>query len=518
MNDIFLSYRRKDAESTAFLLFKDLTQLGYSVFYDHKCIGEGDYMLALEQSVQQATDIIVILSESSFSERIFAKDDVYRKEIEFAFQFNKRIIGIMLEDFPGFPDNLPQSIERIRYVNCVKLYIPYYDAMLERLTSGSFLHTDASNKINMSPSNVAIQSGIPSELLHLSQLPPSQRIQATQLLLQIMESFNSSTECMRFYQYIDIFDRNKGIKDIPEYSGEIPTDLTTYLSFFETLYIIVASGTLDISVIDFAYRFRFFAGCNTPLMQESELLPLGYQYPNILAFYNLWIDHIVSSHNHCTKCESLPDIIPLYEHDLHKKYAAYMFAQKPSQPMLIRFLNRNLVWLNLSLRLMNSNDLQDSLTLQNNMLNGIDDNNSTNLFEPLSIPEMEWSLRHDVCVGLFTRQNELVAQFNLILSPTAKTDITLDLSTDLPINNAAILDYVVVDPNFRGYSIQKTMLYVAECISKNNLKSGVCAVTSPLNTYSIKNFLSQEFKIIATLPKYKSTRHYMWKAISAPNA
>ncbi|MBQ6835483.1 MAG: hypothetical protein IJO47_00360 [Clostridia bacterium] len=89
----------------------------------------------------------------------------------------------------------------------------------------------------------------------------------------------------------------------------------------------------------------------------------------------------------------------------------------------------------------------------------------------------------------------------------------LDLESDIKNSDCAVLDYVVVHPELRGYSIQKTLLFVAECIAKNNNKQGICAVTSPENIYSIKNFLSQEYQIVETKPKYHSIRHYMLKSM-----
>ena len=511
MKDVFLSYRRKDAETEAFLLYKDLTECGYSVFFDHKSLGGGNFRSAIEEQIRTVKSVVVFLSGTSFDERIQNENDVYRNEIAFALKYKKRIVGIMLESFSGFPEKLPDDIEAIRNINCLRLYIGYYEAMLNRLTNESFLLPPLEGVREATASDEAIRHTVPDELRQMAAMSDERRMQCTQLLLQIMNTFNDSPICMRFYRYIDRYVRNQGVSDTPDYDGDIPTDLVTYLSFFETMYIVIGSGTIDISVIDFSYRFRFFAGCNIPIMQASELLPLGYQYPNIMSLYNIWCDHIVARYDHTVKCENISDEIPLYENDLHKQYAAYSFARKTGRPMRIRFLNRNLVWLNLTMRIMDKRDFDASMILQENMLAGIEENESKNIFEALSDAEMTKALREGCCVGLYDGE-KLVAQMNLIVNPDETEDLTMDLDSERFVDSA-ILDYTVVDQSVRGFGIQKTLLFVAECMSKNHNKSGICAVSSPFNTHSIKNLLSQGYRIVATQPKYHSLRHYFWKAI-----
>ena len=244
-----------------------------------------------------------------------------------------------------------------------------------------------------------------------------------------MDSFNNSEICMRFYRYIDLYDRNLGVEDILPYEGIIPTDLVTYLSFFETLYIIVASGSLDISVIDYAYRFRFFAGCNNPTMQESELLPLGYQYPNIMSFYNLWINHIVDHYDHNSKVDNISSKIPMYEYDLHKRYASFCFANNPNTPVKIRFLDRKLIWLNLILKTMNPDEIELCMSLQKKVLDKIERNDEINFFEALTIDEMKRTLNQGGCIGLY-KDEVLIAQMNIILEPEEQENLTLDLTGD----------------------------------------------------------------------------------------
>ena len=513
MSDIFISYRRKDSESFAYLLYKDLTNDGYSVFFDHKNLGAGDFKKAIEENIKESKDIILVVTKSSFGDKIFDCNDIYRYEIETALHYNKNIIGIMLEGFNNFPPNLPKSIDRVRNINCLKMHMEYYEAMYLRLTSGNFLISVSSSDGDDKPTDIAINNTTPEELQSLTKLDNYQRNNCMELLLHIMDSFNKSEMCMRFYHYIDLIDRSKGLEDMPIYKGLIPTDLVTYLAFFETLYVVVASKTINIEVIDYMYRFRFFAGCNNLLMQESELLPLGYQYPNIISFYNLWSEYIVNSYNHEFACKNVSEEIPGYEYDLHKRYAVFCFVNRINKPMLIRFLNRKMEWLTLTLKLIEINRIKESIDLQKEIIGGIIDNDKKNIFEDLSNDEMFQSIKDNVAIGLYKDDN-LVAQINVLFNILDQNNIILDLLPNNEVSlNAAIIDYVVVKEDYRGFGIQNTLLFAAECLAKKYGKKGICAVTSPLNVHSTKNFVSQGYKILATLPKYKSERHYLWKTI-----
>jgi hypothetical protein len=161
-----------------------------------------------------------------------------------------------------------------------------------------------------------------------------------------------------------------------------------------------------------------------------------------------------------------------------------------------------------------SADYEKGMRLQAEVVNGIKDNDSKNIFEGLSSKGMLRSLKDNIGIGLFDEE-ELVAQLNLLVNPLPKDNLILDLLPEIKVSqNSAIVDYVVVKKEYRGYDIQSTLLFAAECLAKKYEKDGICAVTSPFNVNSLRNFISQGYKVVATLPKYRSERHYLWKEIN----
>ena len=146
-HDIFISYRRKDAGAHAIMLHRDLKGAGYSVFLDLHTLGRGDFVDNIHNAIDDCKDFILLLSQDALNERIHSEDDVMLKEIMRAYEKNKPIIGIMLDGFEAFPQNLPKKLSFLSRVNCLPCKMVYYDAMFQRLISGTFLSSRPENVI-----------------------------------------------------------------------------------------------------------------------------------------------------------------------------------------------------------------------------------------------------------------------------------------------------------------------------------------------------------------------------------
>lgn len=511
--DIFISYRRQDAEAHAYMLYRDLTAAGYSVFYDHKSLGAGDFIKKIEKTIEECKDVIVVLSKDALGERIYRENDVMRREIAYALKLEKRIVGIMLSGFESFPDDLPDDIAALPRINALYSKMEYYDAMFERLISGQFLTSV--------PGNQTVWTELPvesddkrSSLARFKEMPLVQKNSYVDLLLKLAHEFNSSPECMRLYRYLDIYDRSRGIRSVPPYDGVIPTDYATYLSFFETLYVILATDTLDIGLVDEMYRYRFFAMCNNPMIQASELLPLGYQYPNVLDLYDLWSEHIRRQYCGAERDSSFTEAIPLAEYDLHRRYQLYRFAMNPSRSRRIRFFNGRAEKVELICRLLVPADLDVVTAFQDHVLAGIPNNDTENLFEALTDAEWYEALAGQYCVGFYV-EDALAAVLSVIPYPKDDANLLNDLEEweNRDRSKSMIIDCVLVDERYRGFGIQRSQLFLAECMARRLEIPFLCAVASPKNFYSIRNFIKNGYRNVATKPKYHSVRSYFIKEL-----
>lgn len=510
--DVFISYRRSDAEAYARMLYNDLTANGFNAFYDYKSIGGGDYMDAILSSIDECKDMIVLLSRDSLNERIHSDKDIMHQEIAYAIKQNKRVVGIMLTGFDGFPSLLPDDLQKLPRINCLNGKMEYWEFMIKKLISGRFLLSPPRHF--SSNSAVFFRSESTSEdLTWFSSQPIEKKQKYMKFMLDLVHEFNNNESCMRVYEYLDHYFRQRGLSNIEEYSGRIPTDFATFLAFFEEVYLIVITETIDISLIDEGYRFRFFAGCNNPTVQDSELLALGYQYPRIFALYEYWSEYVRKKHIEHPNNNSLYDAYPGFERDLLVTYGLYCFAQK-QQPISIRFINKAFERKELVFKCLAADQAHLFIDFQDEVLSGIPQNTERNFFEPLTVEEIEYSVAHDICIGVYDEE-ELVAVLSLIASPKPSQNVLADLPEYAKIDAAQIMvvDCILVQEKYRGLGLQRAFLRLADFIAKKQGVSLIGAVASQDNIHSESNFIKSGYRLVLNRPKYHSSRDYFVKEV-----
>ena len=111
-NQIFISYRRKDGFYPAYLLYKELIGQNFTVFFDLKSLRIGVFPDIIRQNIEDCTDFILIVSDSTFSQRIFQADDWVHRELALALRLNKNVVPVFVNG--TIPDDLPEDIARIK--------------------------------------------------------------------------------------------------------------------------------------------------------------------------------------------------------------------------------------------------------------------------------------------------------------------------------------------------------------------------------------------------------------------
>lgn len=129
--DVFISYRRGNDGSTAKILQDKLNSLGYHVFFDIDSLGPGNFNTGLYSVIDECTDFLLILSPGAL-DRCQNEDDWVRSEIEHALEKNLNIIPIILKGF-SFPQELPPSIDAIRYKSGIEFNYEFFDAFTKKL-------------------------------------------------------------------------------------------------------------------------------------------------------------------------------------------------------------------------------------------------------------------------------------------------------------------------------------------------------------------------------------------------
>lgn len=111
-NQIFISYRRTDGFYPAYLLYKELIGENFTVFFDLKSLRAGAFPDIIRENIENCTDFVLIVSESTFSERIYDEEDWVRKELRLALKLNKNVVPVFVNG--RIPNDLPEDIAGIK--------------------------------------------------------------------------------------------------------------------------------------------------------------------------------------------------------------------------------------------------------------------------------------------------------------------------------------------------------------------------------------------------------------------
>ena len=129
-HDIFLSYRRQDAEPHAWMLYRDLTAAGYPVFFDRELPGDAPQRQA---ALERCTDVVVLLSHETFGPRMQDDRDPVRRQIAWALAHHRHLVCIELSGFEALPDPLPADLAGLAQAPRLNARGHRYTAMLHRL-------------------------------------------------------------------------------------------------------------------------------------------------------------------------------------------------------------------------------------------------------------------------------------------------------------------------------------------------------------------------------------------------
>ena len=116
----------------------------------------------------------------------------------------------------------------------------------------------------------------------------------------------------------------------------------------------------------------------------------------------------------------------------------------------------------------------------------------------------------NVIYGVF-EQERLIAYASLAFPKDASDNLGWDLGWNADtVRRCAKLDTIVVDPDYRGHGLQRTL--ISHCLSYAKAPDPDCFVlttVSPANTYSLRNVQSEGFQILKRMTKYGGRDRYV---------
>lgn len=74
-------------------------------------------------------------------------------------------------------------------------------------------------------------------------------------------------------------------------SEEDRLPITEYLTFFETIYLLLERGVASLPLIDDLFSYRYFLIVNDHIVQDMELIPDAQYYKNLYTLDHLWREY-----------------------------------------------------------------------------------------------------------------------------------------------------------------------------------------------------------------------------------
>ena len=96
-------------------------------------------------------------------------------------------------------------------------------------------------------------------------------------------------------------------------SADDQTAIVEYLTFFETIYLLLERDVIDIKLIDDLFRYRFFIAVTNTFVQDLELLPDARYYTNVYALDDLWTRYRIKQGDYEEPPTSLRQRNPEYD-------------------------------------------------------------------------------------------------------------------------------------------------------------------------------------------------------------
>ncbi len=133
---VFISYRRNSANWVALLIYQNLTQKGYDVFFDYKGIASGSFELAILENIRARAHFLVLLTPSALK-RVDEPGDWLRREIETALDAQRNIVPILLDGFDFQTQYIARlltgKLATLSEYNGLEVSEVYFEAAMQRL-------------------------------------------------------------------------------------------------------------------------------------------------------------------------------------------------------------------------------------------------------------------------------------------------------------------------------------------------------------------------------------------------
>ncbi|MBQ3086066.1 MAG: GNAT family N-acetyltransferase [Clostridia bacterium] len=353
------------------------------------------------------------------------------------------------------------------------------------------------------------------------QLSDTEHITCCDMLANMNISFIENERLMLLYQKLEECYRDSSKKlEIQDDSDEKTVhtaDLVAYFTFFEVLNEYVKHNIVTIAQLDDLFGYRFFILVHNKYIQERELYAVPSSYVNIFQLYDVWMEY-----RRINATKKGGRLVIMQENqipDYYLKNKTYLqerlFCDYEYKEVQLQrkgdVAKKSFRQISLFPR-----DLKAILKLQDKIVEGL---SNQSIFEQSTEEEILESMLVDACCGLYDGER-LIALSIIVFNRQTKRNLSADwddLKKKTHYWEYVTFDTIQVDPEYRGYGIQKYFLDYAEKLAVKVEAEYVIATVAPENTHSLNNFIEAEYEKHPTkcpYKKYGSDRNLVRKKIN----
>jgi len=125
-------------------------------------------------------------------------------------------------------------------------------------------------------------------IFSVQEFKGSTEIARGDFIVELNKSYVENPKYMEIYTILQ--DRVDGRGD--DRTGEISkAEISNYLTFFETIYLLEKNGVIDFKIIDDLFAYRFFLAVHSEVFQREKLGAQPRNFKNIFKLEREWMDY-----------------------------------------------------------------------------------------------------------------------------------------------------------------------------------------------------------------------------------
>lgn len=117
------------------------------------------------------------------------------------------------------------------------------------------------------------------------QLRDSKKLQEAEFIVNLNQTFVDNPGYAKIYSAIEQSDRENIEPQLTR------VEVSNYLTFFETIYLLVETGAIKMKTLDDLFEYRFFLVIHNETIQKMKLVDAPFNFRNIYYLEYIWIKY-----------------------------------------------------------------------------------------------------------------------------------------------------------------------------------------------------------------------------------